>query len=200
MLKIRVKSMRTVAFILLYVTSLKAFGATSGLSILDFLSLIEEKGLGLLAVVGLLIFVIFKTQKIEYIEKLLSNHITDTNKKIDQQREDFSSQMVQQREDSNKKFDQQRADFKEAFVEIHKKVDQQREDFNSQMAQQREDSNKKFDQQREDFNSQMVQQREDSNKKFDQQRADFKESYTQIQHELHEVRKDIKQILEKISS
>ena len=94
-------------------------------------------GSGLLVVfIALLMYIIME---LRHIHKLLSNHITDTNKKIDGQKEDF----------------------KVVFMDVYKRLDQQREDFNQKFDQQREDFNQKFDQQREDFNQRFVGLEED---------------------------------------
>ena len=142
-------------------------------SILNF---IAQYGWGsglLILFITLLIYIIME---LRHIHKLLSNHVTDTTKKIDQQRQDFNQQFNQQREDMK----QQRQDFNQQFNQQREDMKQQREDFKLVFM----DIYKKFDQQRQEFNQ-----------KFDQQREDFNSKFLVIEEDLREIRKDIKELI-----
>ena len=164
-------------------------------SILNF---IAQYGWGsgmLILFITLLIYIIME---LRHIHKLLSNHVTDTTKKIDQQRQDFNQQFIQQREDLkqqrqdfNQQFIQQRQDFNQQFIQQREDLKQQREDFKIVFM----DIYKKFDQQRQEFNQKFDQQRQDFNQQFNQQRQDFNSKFLIIEEDLREIRKDIKELI-----
>ena len=80
-----------------------------------FLNFLIENGISLAVLIGLLVYLIMKLQ---HIEKLLSNHVTDTHKKIEHLEAETSKKIEHLEISTREKFKEMKIDFKEFKEEI----------------------------------------------------------------------------------